>query len=328
VSGSRGDSVTLTIGVDVGGTKVAGGVVDEYGTVLAANRRDTPAEDPAGTRDTIVAVAMELQKQYPQVTAIGIGAAAWIDAAGSTVLFAPNLAWRDEPLREYVTKATGLPTVLENDANVAAWAEFRFGVGRDADGSMVMITVGTGIGGGIVLNGRLWRGANGMAAELGHIQSVADGHPCGCGRLGCLEQYAAGNALVRFARAGARQEPERAARLLKLAGGDPLAISGRQITEAAQAGDGVARDAFAQIGYWLGVAMADLAQSFDPQVLVIGGGVVDAGDLLLTPTRNTYRDQLKQRGRFPVAEVMAAETGNTAGVVGAADLARVLLMIG
>jgi glucokinase len=314
--------VTLTIGIDVGGTKVAGGVVDEHGQVLATTRRDTPAEDQAGTRDTIADVAADLARQYPAATAIGIGAAAWIDAAGSTVLFAPNLAWRDEPLRDYVTKAVGLPTVLENDANVAAWAEFRFGAARHADDSMVMITVGTGIGGGIVLNGALWRGANGIAGELGHIQSVPDGHPCGCGRLGCLEQYASGNALVRFARAGARQEPDRARLLLELAGGDPLAIAGRQITEAAQHGDGVARDAFAQIGYWLGVAMADLAQIFDPQVLVVGGGVIDAGDLLMGPTETTYRDQLKQRGRFPVAELKAAETGNTAGVLGAADLAR------
>ena len=314
--------MTLTIGVDVGGTKVAGGVVDEHGTVLATNRRDTPAEDPAGTRDTIVEIAAELAAQFPAATAIGIGAAAWIDAAGSTVLFAPNLAWRDEPLRDYVTKAVGLPTVLENDANVAAWAEFRFGAARHADDSMVMITVGTGIGGGIVLNGALWRGANGIAGELGHIQSVPDGHPCGCGRLGCLEQYASGNALVRFARAGARQEPDRAGLLLELAGGDPLAIGGRKVTEAAQHGDGVARDAFAQIGYWLGVAMADLAQIFDPQVLVVGGGVIDAGELLMGPTEVTYRDQLKQRGRFPVAPIRAAETGNTAGVLGAADLAR------
>ncbi|HEU4346660.1 MAG TPA: ROK family glucokinase [Actinoplanes sp.] len=314
--------MTLTIGVDVGGTKVAGGVVDEHGTVMASTRRETPAEDQAGTRDTIVDVAAELAALHPEVTAVGIGAAAWIDAAGSKVLFAPNLAWRDEPLRDYVTKAIGLPVVLENDANVAAWAEFRFGAARHADDSMVMITVGTGIGGGVVLNGALWRGANGIAGELGHIQSVPDGHPCGCGRLGCIEQYASGNALVRFARAGARQEPDRAALLLDLAGGDPLAISGRQITQAAQLGDEVARDAFAQIGYWLGVAMADLAQIFDPQVLVVGGGVIDAGALLMSPAEKTYREQLAQRGRFPVAELAAAETGSTAGVVGAADLAR------
>jgi len=314
--------VTLTIGIDVGGTKVAGGVVDEHGAVLTSTRRDTPAEDQAGTRDTIVDVAAELASRHPEVTAVGIGAAAWIDAAGSTVLFAPNLAWRDEPLRDYVTKAVGLPTVLENDANVAAWAEFRFGAAQHADDSMVMITVGTGIGGAMVLNGALWRGSNGIAGELGHIQSVPGGHLCGCGRLGCLEQYASGNALVRFARAGARQEPDRAGLLLKLAGADPLAISGRQVTQAAQLGDEVAREAFAHIGYWLGVAMADLAQVFDPQVLVVGGGVIDAGELLMGPTEQTYRDQLAQRGRFPVAELKAAETGNTAGMVGAADLAR------
>ena len=314
--------MTLTIGIDVGGTKVAGGVVDEHGAVLTSTLLDTPAEDQAGTRDTIVDVAAELASRHPEVTAVGIGAAAWIDAAGSTVLFAPNLAWRDEPLRDYVTKAVGLPTVLENDANVAAWAEFRFGAAQHADDSMVMITVGTGIGGAMVLNGTLWRGSNGIAGELGHIQSVPGGHLCGCGRLGCLEQYASGNALVRFARAGARQEPDRAGLLLKLAGADPLAISGRQVTQAAQLGDEVAREAFAHIGYWLGVAMADLAQVFDPQVLVVGGGVIDAGELLMGPTEQTYRDQLAQRGRFPVAELKAAETGNTAGMVGAADLAR------
>jgi glucokinase len=314
--------VTLTIGVDVGGTKVAGGVVDADGNVLAQTRRDTPAEDVAGTRDTIVAVVAELAAAYPAATAVGIGAAAWIDAAGATVLFAPNLAWRDEPLRDYVAHAVGLPTVLENDANVAAWAEFRYGAARLADDSMVMITVGTGIGGGIVLGGGLWRGTHGIAAELGHMLSVPDGHPCGCGRLGCLEQYASGSALVRFARAGARQDPERASVLLDLADGDVLSISGPMVTSAAQKGDAVARDAFAQIGHWLGVAMADLAQILDPQVLVVGGGVIDAGDLLMGPTERSYRGQLAQRGRLPVAELRAAETGNTAGVVGAADLAR------
>ncbi|MFC7548391.1 ROK family glucokinase [Plantactinospora sp. GCM10030261] len=313
--------MTLTIGVDVGGTKVAGGVVDESGTVLARARRDTPAEDVGKTRDVIIEVVTELTAGR-QIEAVGIGAAGWIDASRSIVQFAPNIAWRDEPLREYVSTAVGLPVIVENDANAAAWAEFRHGAARTADASMVMLTIGTGVGGGVILGGELLRGANGIAAELGHMLAVPDGHLCGCGRLGCIEQYASGSALVRFARSGARQEPDRATLLLDLAGGDPEAVTGRMVTSAAQAGDPVSAEAFAQLGRWLGMAMADLVQILDPQMVVIGGGVIDAGELLLGPTDRSYRESLAQRGRLPVAEIRPAELGNDAGVVGAADLAR------
>lgn len=313
--------MALTIGVDIGGTKVLGGVVDPDGTVIATCRRDTPAGDVAATRDVIIDVVKDLSAEH-KVDAVGIGAAGWIDATRSTVLFAPNLAWRDEPLREYVAKAVNLPVVVENDANVAAWAEFRYGAAADAEDSMVMFTVGTGIGGGIVLGGGLVRGAHGIAAEIGHMLAVPDGHVCGCGRHGCIEQYASGNALVRFARAGAQAEPERAALLLNKAGGKVENITGPIVTSAAQAGDEVAIDAFTQIGYWLGQGLADLVQILDPQVLVVGGGVIDAGDLLMTPARQSYLDSLAQRGRLPVAELRAAKMGNVAGLVGAADLAR------
>ncbi|MDI1466356.1 ROK family glucokinase [Catellatospora sp. KI3] len=313
--------MALTIGVDIGGTKVLGGVVDPDGTVIATSRRDTPAGDVAATRDVIIDVVKELSTGHA-VDAVGIGAAGWIDASRSTVLFAPNLAWRDEPLREYVAKAVNLPVVVENDANVAAWAEFRYGAAADAEDSMVMFTVGTGIGGGIVLGGNLVRGAHGIAAEIGHMLAVPDGHRCGCGRHGCIEQYASGNALVRFARAGAQAEPKRAELLLEKADGRVEAISGPAVTAAAQAGDEVAIEAFGQIGYWLGQGLADLVQILDPQVLVVGGGVIDAGDLLMTPTRQSYLDALAQRGRLPVAELRAAKMGNVAGLVGAADLAR------
>ncbi|MDH6462555.1 MULTISPECIES: ROK family glucokinase [Micromonospora] len=313
--------MTLTIGVDVGGTKVAGGVVDDTGKVLVQARRDTPADDVGKTRDVIIELVTELATGH-DIGAVGIGAAGWIDASRSTVLFAPNLAWRDEPLREYVSTATGLPVIVENDGNVAAWAEFRYGAARDADDSMVMFTIGTGVGGGIVLGGELLRGANGIAAELGHMLTVPDGHQCGCGRLGCIEQYASGSALVRFARAAARQEPQRATALLELAGGDAEAVTGPMVTAAAKAGDPVSAEAFAQVGRWLGTSLADMAQILDPQVLVVGGGVVEAGDLLLGPTRRSFTDALAQRSRLPVAEVRPAELGNTAGVIGAADLAR------
>ncbi len=313
--------MSLTIGVDIGGTKVLGGVVDRQGQVVETCRRPTPADDVAATRDVIVDVVNELLSKH-DVEAVGIGAAGWIDATRSRVLFAPNLAWRDEPLREYVQSGVNVPVVVENDANVAAWAEFRYGAAEDADDSMVMFTVGTGIGGGVVLGGQLLRGANGIAAETGHMLTVPDGQLCGCGRLGCLEQYASGNALVRYARAGAVAMPERAKLLLEPAGGDPEGITGLMVTDAARAGDEVAIEAFGQIGGWLGKGLADIVQLLDPQVLVVGGGVIEAGELLMGPTRLSYQESLAQRGRQPHAELRAASLGNTAGVIGAADLAR------
>jgi glucokinase len=306
--------VALTIGVDIGGTKVLGGVVDASGEVIAQTRRHTPAADPGETLNKITDVVRELAAVYP-VDAVGIGAAGWIDAARSTVLFAPNLAWRNEPLRELIAERVGLPVVVENDANVAAWAEFQFGAGRDAHESMVLFTVGTGIGGGIVLGGSLVRGAYGIAAEFGHVVMVPGGRLCGCGRHGCLEQYASGSSLVRFAREAALADPGAAAGLLKLSGGVVDDITGLLVTQAARAGDVAAQSAF-------GIALADMVQILDPQVLVVGGGVVEAGELLLRPTRTSYVEALQQRGRLPVAEVRGALMGNLAGVVGAADLAR------
>jgi len=313
--------VGLTMGIDIGGTKVLGGVVDQDGNVLAHARRDTPAEDGPKIVQCVVEVIRELSEKH-EVEGVGIGAAGWIDAKRSTVLFAPNLAWRNEPLRDEVARHIPVPVVVENDANVAAWAEFQFGAGADANESMVMFTIGTGIGGALVLGGELMRGANGIAGELGHVLAVPGGHPCGCGRLGCIEQYASGNALVRFAQGLAKEDPTGAAHLIELAGGSIGAISGPMVTTAAKAADPVAREAFRQVGYWLGNGLADLVQIIDPQLLVIGGGVIDAGDSLLHPTRDAYVAALAQRGRLQGAEIRGALLGNLAGVVGAADLAR------
>ena len=343
-----GAGEALTVGIDVGGTKVAGGVVDARGRVLAQTRGDTPASDVTRTRGVIVDMVREFAAAYP-VTAVGIGAAGWVDASRDRIRFAPHLAWRDEPLRDQVAAALDLPVVVENDANAAAWAEYRFGAGAGEAGageasaeqaggeraiagdagaeqagvdSMVLITVGTGIGGGLVLDGRLIRGSHGYAGEPGHQVAVPDGRACTCGRRGCLEQYASGSALLRYARAGAAAQPDAAAGLLELAGGDARSITGPMVTTAARAGDKVARDAFDQVGRWLGIALADLVQVLDPRLLVIGGGVVDAGELLLAPTRDAYRQALGRRGQVPAAPVVAARLGSIAGVVGAADLAR------
>jgi glucokinase len=313
--------VGLTIGVDIGGTKVLGAVVDRNGEVLAQTRRETPAGDTVAIVQRVVSVIRELREAH-EISAIGIGAAGWIDAARSTVLFAPNLAWRNEPLRDLIAAEVDVPVVVENDGNVAAWAEFTFGAARDADDSMVLVAVGTGIGSGIVLGGQLVRGAHGIAGEIGHVQAVPGGHPCGCGRRGCLEQYASGSALVRFAQQAAKDDPESADHLLSLTSGSVEAIEGPLVTRAARAGDQAALAAFDQVGAWLSTGLADLVQVLDPQVLVIGGGVVEAGDLLLVPLRRHFESALAQRGRLPVGEVRPALMGNRAGVVGAADLAR------
>lgn len=312
--------MSLTIGVDIGGTKVAAGVVDDSGRMLATALRDTPAEDPAKTVDVITEIIAELREAH-DVEAIGLGAAAFIDAKRSTVVFAPNLAWRDLPLRATIEKSSGLPVVVENDANAAAWGEAQFGAARDVD-SMVMLTIGTGLGGGVVLDGHLYRGMNGMAAEIGHMTVVADGRRCGCGRRGCWERYASGRALVREARDQADVDPTYAARMLELSDGDPERITGPEVTQAALEGDPAALEAFAFIATWLGRGMASLAALLDPGMFVLGGGVSDAGELLRAPAEEAFLSRLTGRAHRTPPLVAVAELGGEAGIVGAADLAR------
>ncbi len=311
----------LTIGVDIGGTKVLGGVVDEDGELLAQARRETPADDSSRTLDYIVEVIDELSSGR-EIAAVGIGAAGWIDDKRSRVLFAPNLAWRNEPLRDTLAARVGYPVVVENDGNAAAWAEFRFGAARYASGSTVLVTIGTGIGGGIIIGGEIIRGAFGVAAEPGHITMIVGGRACPCGRRGCLEQYASGTALVRAARERSALDPVGSTHLVDLAGGDIEAIEGEHVTRAARDGDPVALASFDEIARWLGAGLADLTYLLDPEVLVVGGGVVDAGNLLMEPTRAAYAESLGARGSLAVAPVVAATLGSAAGVVGAADLAR------
>ncbi|HEU0087588.1 MAG TPA: ROK family glucokinase [Pseudonocardiaceae bacterium] len=310
----------LTIGVDVGGTKVAAGVVDEHGKIVAATRWDTPAQDTSRTEDVIVAAVRELSCEY-DAEGIGVGAAGFVDEQRSTVLFAPNLAWRGERLRASLERRLGLPVVVENDANAAAWAEARFGAGRGAE-HVVTLTVGTGIGGGIVVHGQLLRGRFGVAAEVGHLNVVPDGRPCGCGLHGCWEQYASGRALVHAAQGLAGSSPDLAGELLRLAGGCPEDITGQLVTQAAQGGDVLALQCFDEIGTWLGRGLADLAAVLDPGLFVIGGGVSAAGEVLRVPTRDAFRRFLTGCGHRPAAEVRIAELGHEAGLIGAADLAR------
>jgi glucokinase len=310
----------LTIGVDVGGTKVAAGVVDEEGTVLATTRRPTPSASPTDVEEVIAACVAELRRDH-SVEAVGVGAAGFIDAGRSRVFVAPNRSWRDEPRRDAVAARVGLPVVVENDANAAAWAEHQFGAGR-GEPHLVVVTVGTGIGGGIVLDGRLYRGRFGIGAEFGHMQVEKAGRRCGCGQHGCWEQYCSGRALLHEAREIADVQRAYGARLLELGDGRPEGIQAPEVTQAAREGDPAALDCFEEVGGWLGQGLADLAAVLDPGAFVIGGGVADAGELLLAPARRAYADRLTGTAHRPHAEIRLAELGNSAGLVGAADLAR------
>ena len=312
--------MTLAIGVDVGGTKVAAGVVDEDGRIIAKLKRSTPAASPARTEQAIADAVTELSASH-RVAAIGLGAAGFVDSARATMLFAPNLAWRDEPLKQRVEERLGREVVVENDANASAWAEARFGAARGHRDAM-LVALGTGIGAAILIGGELSRGRWGIAGEPGHIRVVPDGRLCGCGNRGCWEQYCSGNALVAEAREFARRTPGGAIRLLQLGGGTPEGISGPVITQAATEGDPAALRCFQTIGGWLGQGLADLAAILDPACFVIGGGVSEAGDLLLDPARAAFERALTGRGHRPLAEIKVAQLGENAGIVGAADLAR------
>jgi glucokinase len=312
--------VELTIGVDVGGTKIAAGVVDRAGVVIDEVRVSTPASTAESVERGIVTAVQQLADKHP-VAAVGVAIAGFVDELRSLLRFAPNLPMAERPLRDIIAAATGLRVVIENDANAAAWGEYRFGGGRGS-ADVVLLTVGTGLGGGIVLGNRLLRGAFGVAGEVGHVRMVPGGLPCGCGNRGCWEQYTSGSALIRSARALARTMPDRGARLLELAGGDPEGIGGRMVTRAAVEGDPAACELLADVGRWLGEGIADLANLLDPAAVVVGGGVSEAGDLLLEPARAAYLALLSGAAHRPKLRIVAAELGNGAGLIGAADLAR------
>src|SRR5215472_13712689 len=316
----EGPCMSLTIGIDVGGTKVAAGAVDDQGRIVEKLRRSTPSASPELTAAVIAEAAAELLSRH-EASAVGVGAAGFVNEAAGTVAFAPNLAWRDEPLRARVEGMIGVPVVVENDGNASAWAEARFGAAR-GHAHVVFISVGTGIGAGFVLDGRLYRGQWGMAGEPGHFRVVPDGRLCGCGNRGCWEQYASGNALTTEARDLARRSPSGAARLLQLAGGNPDAIGGAQITQAATEGDPAALRCFGIVGGWLGQGMADLAAILDPGCFVIGGGVSEAGELLIGPARAAFEKGVTGGHYRPHVHITRAALGPDAGIVGAADLAR------
>ncbi|WP_337250221.1 ROK family glucokinase [Psychromicrobium xiongbiense] len=310
----------MAIGLDVGGTKVAAGVVDSSGTVLRRLRRSTPGTDPRAVEQTIVDLVQELAVGY-SIAAVGVGAAGWMDVDGGTVLFSPHLAWRNEPLQANLEALLGRPVALTNDADAAAWAEWRFGAGQ-GESRLVCVTLGTGIGGAQVVDGRIERGRFGVAGEFGHQVIMPGGHRCECGNRGCWEQYASGNALGREARELAGANSPVAQELLRAVNGRVADITGILVTDLARVGDPACRELVEDVGSWLGLGLANLAAALDPGRFVIGGGLCEAGDLLIEPTRKAFARNLTGRGFRPLAEISVAALGPEAGLIGAADLAR------
>jgi glucokinase len=311
----------LAIGIDIGGTKVAAGVVDADGRILSEARRSTPGSDPRAVERVIVELVEELGAGH-RIWSVGIGAAGWMDLDGGTVLFSPHLAWRNEPLRENLQRLLRRPVLLTNDADAAAWAEWRFGAGQ-GESRLVCITLGTGIGGAMVLDGRVERGRFGVAGEFGHQIIMPGGHRCECGNRGCWEQYASGNALGREARILAEANSPVAQELIAAVKGHAAAITGATVTDLALAGDPASRELLVEVGEWLGLGLANLAAALDPGLFVIGGGLCSAGDLLVEPARKAFARNLTGRGFRPAAGIELAALGPNAGLIGAADLSRV-----
>lgn len=303
------------VGIDVGGTKTAAALVGGDGNVLALETLPTPADDVDATLATIVKAARAVIT--PDVGAVGIAAAGLVAWDTGELVFAPNLAWRQVPLARYLTSELGVPVVADNDNTAAAWGEYVFGAGRGFE-DLLLVGVGTGIGGGIVSGGRLFHGAHGFAAEIGHIVMDPAGPLCGCGNRGCWEQFASGQAVTRAGRASVREGAETV--LADLTDGDPDRITGPMVTRAAHDGDAVSIAILANVGHWLGVGIGGLVNILDPELVVMAGGVAEAGDLLLDPARAAYRDTVEAAELRPDVPIVMAALGNHTGVVGAAAL--------
>jgi glucokinase len=309
------------IGVDLGGTKMLLGVLDGDSKTVWESREGSAGEGESELVELLVREIEEARSARSGVETIGMGIPATIDHEKGLAVAAVNLPIEDLPIRDIVVERTGLPTFVDNDANVAALAEHRFGAARGTENA-VMLTIGTGIGGGLILGGEIYRGSTGAGAELGHMAIQMDGPGCqgNCPNRGCVEAFASGTALGREGRAAAESKPESALGKL-LAEGEP--VDGKAVTVAAQAGDETAIGVFDLVGGRLGVALASFANIFEPEVIVVGGGVMAAGDLLLDPARR----ELEARALRPMNKtpVVPAELGADAGMIGAAAMARIEL---
>jgi glucokinase len=304
------------VGIDVGGTKINALRVTLAGEVLARETLPTPAEDMEATLDRLVEAGMAVTNA--EVIAVGCGAAGLVETATGIMRFAPNIVWRDAPIAERMRQAFGLPVAVDNDCTAAAYAELRLGVARGHE-DVLYLGVGTGIGGGIVMDGEVRRGAHGFAGEVGHIVVEPGGPACGCGNRGCWEAVASGRAITREGRSAVAHHTH--SLLSELADGDPERLTGTMVTEAAQAGDPTANGILAEVGHRLGEGIAGLVNVLDPELVVIGGGAAGAGELLLTPARVSFRMAVEARELHPDVPIVEGALGPDAAAIGAAMMA-------
>jgi glucokinase len=304
------------IGVDVGGTKIAAAVVSPAGEILNEVRYPTQAVPPDRLIDTIAGAITEVKDGF-EVGAVCLAVPGLIMASVNTVIFSPNLHEIENiRLDEAIGSRTGMRVTVENDANAAAWGEFRYGAGKDVE-HQVFITLGTGVGGGVITHGVLLRGAQGAGGELGHVTLDPDGPVCGCGNHGCLEALASGTAIGRRAREVANDRPNSALGRLAI----ERQVLGEDVTGLARDGDEAALYVMEETGRWLGIGLAGFVNVFNPEVIAVGGGVSRAGELILEPARK----EVYLRARSPsrdLVEIKEATLGPASGVLGAAALAR------
>jgi len=311
----------LTVGVDIGGTSVRAGVVDAEGTVRDTARAATPRSDGA-LEAAVAGVVAQLARRH-RIGSVGLALAGFVTPDQRSVRFAPHLSWRDAPVADRIAHRIGLPVVVEHDANAAALAERRFGAAAGAS-TVVFLALGTGIGSALLLDGELYRGAHGVAPELGHVRVVPSGRACPCGKSGCWERYCSGTALAATAVELLAGDGGRSSVLARLVAADPGQVTGQRVAAAAREGDGVAIAAMADLARWLGEGLTLVADVFDPELVVVGGGVAESAPLFLDEAREHYAATVTGAGRRALARIRTAQLGEAAAVVGAAQLAREL----
>lgn len=311
----------LTVGVDVGGTNIRASVVDVEGEVLDTVQAPTPHAARA-LEAAIDRSVRELARRH-SIAAVGLAVAGFISEDRSTVRFAPHLPWRDAPVAQRLTARLGLPVILEHDANAAGWAEYRFGAAAGGQ-TVVLVAIGTGIGAALLIDGNLYRGSHGIAPELGHLQVVPDGRSCACGKRGCWERYCSGTALADTAIEMLATDPVRSV-LARDVARDPGSLTGRRVAGAAQDGDPLAVRVMSDFARWLGLGLAFVSDLFDPDLVVIAGGVSSSAPLFLDEAREHYANAVTGAGHRPLARLRTTQLGEAAGMIGAAELARAAL---